>query len=201
MIAFRINSYVSNSGLKMMFNGEERRFFVAVEGRPSGYLYPDGTIKPGCYVNANYNGWYKTEADAQAAIDTYNEKEKNMRTRCPLGQLKDLVENALVDLTDNDVMFTAYDVTLKLRSENPSIDIDHSTVRDFVSNAYYNGDLRKVYERELRDLPGQNVQAFVYAPTGSDFSQYGVAAPSPTVGVPANNKVVINATFAEVFTN
>jgi hypothetical protein len=162
------------------------------------YLYPDGRIHSSCFMNNGYHGWYKTEADAQAAIETHNKKEKVMRNAVSMTTLSDLVCDALANLTSQEVFFTAYDVTLKLRAENPGCDISHTMVRDLVSDAYYNGDLRKVYERELRDLPGQNVQAFVYAPIGYDFSKYGAtASPKPVT----TNKVIINATFAEVFTN
>jgi hypothetical protein len=175
-------------------------YYVSVNGDQYGYLYPDGSIQNGCYQSSIRHGWYSTKEAAEAAIETYNKKEKTMRQAVPSLTLYSLADDALADLTSQKMMFTAYDITLKLRSENPGLNIVHESVRDYITNEYYNGANFNGYHRELRDLPGQNVQAFVYAPTGSDFSKYGAVTQPPTASVPAS-KVIINATFSSVFTS
>lgn len=61
---------------RFIFNGIERFYYVEVAGHNvHGYLFPDGKVKILCYDNDDYNGWYTTREDAQAAIDTYNKKE------------------------------------------------------------------------------------------------------------------------------
>lgn len=118
-------------------------------------------------------------------------------------ELNDLVVDTITEFVASKQLFTAYDVTQQIRRENMSLNIQHASVRDWVTSDYYGGHMfSNGYTRQLLNITDQNVEAFVYGPLGSDLSTYKptVVASPPTVGVTAN-RVVINATFTQVTTN
>ena len=76
--------------------------------------------------------------------------------------LQDKVVDLIATLTGQNAVFTAFDITKRLRIENPTIDIPHWEVREIVFQEWKNTFCDE-YESTLTELSvGSN--AFVYHP-------------------------------------
>lgn len=174
--------------------------------RWAGWLRDDGTLTlrdPHPFLHI---------VDAQNAIDLYNLKEK-AKTVSNLninGQLCGIIDNGIQDFVQNQVMFTAYDLTFKLRSENPGIQLYHSAVKQYVHEKFEsgNGPFATLYQRCLTpitqpepflyylpgvhdpaDYKGLNAKATVPSPTKAP------TAVNPLPGGAAESPTLVTATF------
>ena len=76
-------------------------------------------------------------------------------------KLNDKVIIVISNMTDNDEIFTAFDVTKRIRQENPTMNVPHNDVRDMVLDSFRT-DFCDDYSRECIDLTV--ARAFVYYP-------------------------------------
>ncbi len=75
--------------------------------------------------------------------------------------LNDKIIALIVNLTGNDSVFTAFDITKQIRIENPAMNVPHVDVRDMILEEYHN-TFCDDYERTLTELSVGN--SFVYHP-------------------------------------
>lgn len=109
-----------------------------------GYLYDDASIRLALFPSSKrsvkkLNGFYFSTQDAQAAIDKFKElcgDKPVSHTNKIDNQLRGILDNALTDFVSNGRMFTAYDVTTKVRNDNPGLHVFHTVVKEFVHGEY-----------------------------------------------------------------
>ncbi len=140
------------------------------------YIHHDLSIHSsvGSIPTEKYPGRYKTRQEAERVLnDYYKYQEKNnMRTKITDAVMNDLIYGALEELTDKGDMFTAYDVTTKIRSENPLLDIDHHRVRIYVASVFENGEyFFRGWGRSIVDI-GKPEQPYVYYTDNQDPYSY-----------------------------
>ena len=82
-------------------------------------------------------------------------------------QLKNTVEAIISEWTNKGYMFSAFDVTKKVRHGGTTA--AHWEVRDLVRNEFHNGNM-STYIRTLVTLPSS--ESFVYHPITADSSKY-----------------------------
>jgi len=89
--------------------------------------------------------------------------------------------------TQSESLFTAFDVTKRIRFKNPTMKVPHYGVKEMVLELF-NSDFSDEYDRECIDLTvGQ--KAFVYYPQGGSASSYALAvqtAPDNSSGTDGN---------------
>ena len=79
-------------------------------------------------------------------------------------QLSDKIVIILEDMIGSNAIFTAFDVTKRIRVENPTMDVPHEDVKEMVQDCFYN-DFYEDYCRKCIDLT-VSARAYVYYPTG-----------------------------------
>ena len=111
-------------------------------------------IPEGTYLFVGKNNFEFVEEEIEMVED-------NARLDVLPGALNSLVVNGINTNTNKGVVFTAYDVTVTLRKENPTYEIDHYKVRDIVHE-----EMKNVvgYTSEAKDM-GSGAVAIVYSPT------------------------------------
>lgn len=90
----------------------------------------------------------------------------------------------LCDLTKQNKVFTAYDVTKQLRKENPTIDVIHSEVRDIILEEWKNTFCDE-YESTLMEL-NNGQHSYVYHPETVSPETHPMVKSKP---VPTKNDV------------
>lgn len=80
------------------------------------------------------------------------------------------INDKVSELTTNESMFTAYDVTVSLRNDGHFV--KHSDVKRVVHDLYDNQDMDPSYDRTLATVPGTSVQAYLYHHVSSDTDEY-----------------------------
>jgi hypothetical protein len=88
-------------------------------------------------INGNYyilvgNAGYL----AKRVVDKFRQKEREIEYMSNQAQLKGVIDNTLQDFVDNKKMFTAFDVTQKIRQSG--IHVFHDVVKTFVHDCYEN---------------------------------------------------------------
>ena len=87
--------------------------------------------------------------------------------------LKDKAIDLIVIMTGSESLFTAYDITQRLRSENKGMDIPHVEVRNMVHQEF-NDTFCDEYERTLTELLTGD-HSFVYHPENIAATDYHLA--------------------------
>jgi hypothetical protein len=173
------------------------RCYWFVEAVKDNYLRRNLTVKRGCFDSNEDNGWFETEEDAQYAITQYQLKEKDMLTTLGKAPLETLVLDTIYAMMSEEALFTAHDVTRRLRAENPSTLILHDVVRDFMNGwATKGGMVIDGWARQLVTI-GPGTEAFVYGPEGEDLTKYaGYVIPQPVATIiKTTQPVVVPSTF------
>lgn len=81
----------------------------------------------------------------------------------PHADLEQLVNDVLDDYTVNENDFTAYDITLLLRQDNPTTEIMHSVIRQIVHDSMWTRIQSGLpYSAEQRDYNGQTALTYFY---------------------------------------
>ena len=97
-------------------------------------------------------------------------------------KLNDVVIIVLSNKIDASELFTAFDITKQVRTENPQMNVPHSDVKDMVLESYH-GDFCDDYDRKCIELT-VSARAFVYFPKGESPYDYKLAVqpvtPTPT---------------------
>jgi len=89
---------------------------------------------------------------------------------------KDMVINEITALTSIDEMFTAFDVTRRVRAAGSTV--RHFDVKRLVHSTYNNGNFPLEYERNLKSIG--NLSPFLYHPMSKDPEDYDSQSLSPT---------------------
>ena len=84
--------------------------------------------------------------------------------------LTDQINDQVAEWTDDEVMFTAYDVTTALR--NAGSRINHNAVRAEVHKLYNDNDFNPAYDKTNVKIPGTINSAFLFHHTSSDVDEY-----------------------------
>jgi len=80
------------------------------------------------------------------------------------------ISSKVNELTSDEKMFTAFDVTVSLRNDGEHI--EHKDVKQIVHEIYENQDMDPAYDRTAITVPNTNVQAFLYYHITSDPDDY-----------------------------
>lgn len=117
--------------------------------------------------------------------------------------LEDKVADQISEWTDDNIMFTAYDVTIALRNSGERV--DHKDVHSIVHKMYNDQDFHTSYDKTSITVPGTNVNAFLFYHINTDIDDYEPVKPtyptatskSPTIStltqrVGVRNKQPIN---------
>ena len=91
------------------------------------------------------------------------------------------VLNAIKEMTSKVKVFTAFDVTMKLRDETED-HINHNDVRSIVHNEYAIGELPDTYNTECIDL-NNGERAIVYYPDGKQATDHLKAKKSTSADI------------------
>jgi hypothetical protein len=98
------------------------------------------------------------------------------------------VEDLVIDLTDDNKIFTAFDVTKLLRNDGDKV--RHSEVRDVVHNLF-NDNAFPTYYTKTSTCIAPGIYAVVFYPDYEDINQYdpnGITAPVVKTPAPAVNQ-------------
>jgi hypothetical protein len=183
--------------LKVIENPTEYgNFYVSATNQHGfvGYLYPDLSIRKHTAFYRKFNGYYFLHSNARDVIENFLNpipKEQNMTKNRPLHTILDM---GLSSLIQENAMFTAWDVTCRIRKDNPGVQVFHSVIKDYVHKRFEDGTLPLAYDRVLIPDYVPNPWCY-YIPGQHDHKNYRLGTlPRPTEG---NNKVV-NATFGGI---
>jgi hypothetical protein len=163
---------------------------VYEEGRHVGFL----TLLNQCDKELVF--WFDSLPRAQIAINEYQRKKKMNTATSSNTQLRGIIDTALNEMAGNQMMFTAFDVTRKIRKDNPSLHIYHDVVKQYVHDQYEGGSgiFGATYDRVLADF-GDPQPWIYYIPGANDPKTYK-ASPAPDAAItipplnpkPTNNK-------------
>lgn len=80
------------------------------------------------------------------------------------------INDKISELTTDESMFTAYDVTISLRNDGHHV--EHSDVKKIVHYLFDNQDMNPNYDRTSIIVPGTNSNALLYYHVSSDIGEY-----------------------------
>lgn len=161
-----------------------------LEGEVVGYLYPDRHI----YKKVDATCYFKTVIEAEQLINSIEEDRMSVQN----AQLKGVLNNTLSDFVSQKKMFTAHDVTQKIRNENPSLKVFHSTIKEYVHDQFENNNAMPGWDRTLIDV-GQPNPWLYYLKGVHDPAKYGSAKPqTKTVTPKVTKRVVLKGTFGGI---
>lgn len=112
--------------------------------------------------------------------------------------LRGIIDNALSYFAVMGEMFTAFDVTRKVRDDNPEIHVFHSDVRDYVHQEFGNGKLILLGYDRVTVPVGDPHPWLYYIPGTHDPNRYvtrlngAIPLPAPVI------KVTIGAVFGGI---
>lgn len=166
----------------------------------SGYLFPDMTVRGLCFFNRGYHGFYQTRDEAQAAVDAF---QRNLQSMSTDPQLRGIIDNALQTFVNEGKMFTAFDVTAKVRNDNAKagIHVYHDVVKNYVHGQFEGGLMGPGYDRVT--IPVGNPPPWLYYVPGlhdpnqymkSTAQQSATAPVSPPLRAVQRPKVIQGAT-------
>jgi antitoxin component of MazEF toxin-antitoxin module len=123
---------------------------------------------------------------------TEDKKRKRRKTMCDQAT-QTAVTDAANDFISQNKMFTAYDVTRKVRAMN--VNVFHKDVREVVRDMFSTGQMQN-YSKRLMPIPSSPNPAFVYHPVTDDPANYDPLCNLP--GNQASSKSTATATPAPV---
>lgn len=185
---------------------EYGQFYVSVDDNDhfSGYLYPDLTVR--AYANQGrkspYHGYYRTRDDAQKVIDNFRIREREISSMCRQAtsqidpQLRGIIDNALQDFINQGEMFTAFDVTRKVRNDNAQtgVYVYHEVVKAYVHDKFeadgsFVDPRGHLYDRQT--IPVGNPPPWLYyIPGVHKVSNYGGLASQPIASSPTRQDII-----------
>lgn len=157
-----------------------------------GYLHPDMTIRTRPAFASGFNGYYLTHHEAEKAVDQFlssnlKGKVKNMCHQTQIdSKLRSMLKDTVKEFVRNGKMFTAFDVTTRIRDDNPGVRVYHSVVKQYVHDLYDNRDsVFDGYDRTIINISTPPPWCY-FIPGVHDPSTYGIVTnpvPQPATTV------------------
>jgi hypothetical protein len=115
-----------------------------------------------------------------------------------LVEVAQFVSDAVNDLTSNGAVFSAYDVTKKVRNDQAGHVGNHNLLKSFVHAMFNDSEMPDGYTQELITLEsgGECFDAFVYSPNGKSGFDHELAQ-KQTVSVSASDGSIPTPDFGD----